>query len=262
LLDDDALRPDAIRAMAAYDDQQLASTLLKVYATLSSADKFDVVHTLASRRSYGLRLTQALRDGGVPKRDVPAYLARVLRQVVGNSFVDVWGPIGGIRAGTEVLFDKYRTLLTNQALAGADANHGRLVFNRTCVACHKLYGEGGAIGPELTGANRSNLEYLLGNILTPSAVIQDAYRMHIVLDEGGRTYSGIPADENERQLRLRVADQTEPVVIAKSQIELREIAPVSMMPDGLLANLTDEEVTNLIAYLQSRQQVALPTSGD
>ena len=65
-----------------------------------------------------------------------------------------------------------------------------------------MYGEGGVIGPEITGANRSSLEYLLGNMVTPSAVIQDAYKMHIVLTDDGRVYSGIPAGENERQLRL------------------------------------------------------------
>jgi putative heme-binding domain-containing protein len=121
-----------------------------------------------------------------------------------------------------------------------------------------MYGEGGVIGPEITGANRSSLEYLLGNIVTPSAVIQDAYKMHIVLTDDGRVYSGIPAGENERQLRLRVANQTEPVVIAKSQIESREIASVSMMPQGILKPLTDSEVLDLFAYLQSRAQVLSP----
>ena len=252
LLDHDELRRGAVQAMAAYDDPRMASALLERYGTLAAGDKLDALHTLASRRSYGVRLTQAIADGTVHKRDIPAYLARLLRRVVGNTFVDVWGPIDALSADKEALLLKYRALLTDEALASADTIRGRAIFSRTCVACHKLYGEGGAIGPELTGANRSNLEYLLGNILTPSAVIQDAYRMHIVLTDDGQIFSGVPADENERQLRLRVADRAEPVVIAKSQIESREIAPVSMMPDGLLANLTDQEVLDLIAYLRAK----------
>ncbi len=121
-----------------------------------------------------------------------------------------------------------------------------------------MYGEGGLIGPEITGANRTNLEYVLGNVLTPSAVIQDAYKMLLVLTEEGRVYSGILAGENERQLTLRVAGQEQPVVIAKSYIESREIAQVSMMPDGLFSNLTDAEVLDLVAYLRTDQQVPLP----
>ena len=140
----------------------------------------------------------------------------------------------------------------------ADASAGRVIFNKTCAACHKLYGYGGKVGPDITGANRANLDYLLGNILTPSAVIQDEYKMHMVLTDDGRIYSGIPAEENERQLKLRVADRAEPITIAKSQIESREVAPVSMMPKGTLETLSDEEATNLLKYLQTTAQVPLP----
>ena len=64
---------------------------------------------------------------------------------------------------------------------------------------------------------------------------------------------------DNRQLRLRVANEEEPVVIPKSKIESREVASVSMMPDGILNTLSDEEVLNLIAYLKSLRQVDLPT---
>ena len=87
--------------------------------------------------------------------------------------------------------------------------------------------------------------------MTPSAIIQDAYKMHIVLTQDGRIYSGIPAAENERQLKLRIAGHEQPITIPKSQIESREIAPISMMPEGIMTNLSDAEVLDLIAYLQS-----------
>ncbi len=258
LLDDDELRRDAIRAVSSFDDVTLAKELLKRYAGLSEEDKQEVVHTLASRSGYGAELTDAIQRGDVPKRDVPAYVARLLRRVVGNRFADVWGPIEALDADKEAMFTKYRTLLTPDAVAGGNAANGRAIFNRTCAACHKMYGHGGNVGPDITGANRTNLEYLLGNVLTPSAIIQDDYRMHIVLTDDGRIYSGIPAEENERQLKLRVADREQPVTIAKSQIESREIAPVSMMPEGTIQTLKDQEVIDLIAYLQSLKQVPLP----
>ncbi|MEZ6127706.1 MAG: DUF6807 family protein [Planctomycetaceae bacterium] len=258
LLNDSDLRRDAIRAMAAFEDAKLAAELLRGYADYSPEDKLEVIHTLATRPVYAAALTDALKNEVVPKRDVPAYVARLLRRMVGNSFVDVWGPIEGVTAESEAAFTKYRTLLTADALQNANASNGRILFNKTCAACHRLHGHGGMIGPDITGANRTNLEYLLGNILTPSAIIQDAYKMHIVLTDDGRVYSGIPAEENERVLKLRVANREEPVAIAKSQIESREIAPVSMMPEGMLKTLQDADVVDLIAYLQSLQQVPLP----
>ncbi|MBL05485.1 MAG: dehydrogenase [Planctomycetes bacterium] len=258
LLDEKPLRSEAIRSMAAFDDNGLGEALLERYATLSVGDKLEAIHALAARPGYGGQLTGAIKSGAVPRRDVPAYVARLLRRVVGSGFVEVWGPVDALPAAQAAAFKKYKALLSDEALLKANPGRGRVVFERTCSSCHKLYGGGGLIGPDITGANRTNLDYLLGNILTPSAIIQDAYRMQMVLMRDGRLYSGIPAVESERLLELRVANQAKPVALAKSQIASREIAPVSMMPEGLLANLSDAEVLDLVAYLRKLKQVPLP----
>ena len=66
--------------------------------------------------------------------------------------------------------------------------------------------------------------------------------------------------ESERQLRLRIANRENPIVIAKSEIESREVAAVSMMPDGMLKTLTDREVLDLFSYLHLQHQVPFPDS--
>ena len=142
-------------------------------------------------------------------------------------------------------------------MARSDTSTGRVLFQKTCGGCHRLFELGGQIGPELTGANRGDMNYLLGNILTPSEVIQDAYRMSLVLTTEGRLYSGILAGESERHIELRVVGESDPVIIPKSTIASREVAPVSMMPDGILHDLTDANVLDLIKYLQAPQQVPL-----
>lgn len=253
LMEEPSLRQDAIRAMASVEDLDFAKRILERYSKLSDAEKQEVLAVLSSRSGYGNALTDALRKGTVPKKDVPAYMVRLLRRVVGPRFVDVWGPIDEVGVDKEASFTKYRELLTEDRLQKANATKGQMLFQKTCSNCHKLHGQGGDIGPDITGANRSNIEYLLSNILTPSAIIQDAYKMHIVLMEDGQVYSGIPSEENEQQLKLKVADRKEPITIAKSQIESREIAPVSMMPEGSLNVLNDQEVLDLFAYLQSQK---------
>lgn len=251
LLEIEQLKREAIRAVAAFDEPSLARLLLEKYEQYSPEEKSEIIQTLSTRTPYGNELTNAIANGHVPKRDVAAHVARLLRRVVGNRFVDVWGPIDELSADKEAQFAKYRNLLNATTLANANLDRGQELFQRTCAACHQLNGQGGKIGPDITGANRGNLEYLLSNILTPSAVIQDDYRMHIVLTDDGRIYSGIPSGETDRTLKLLVADNQEAVPIPMSTIESREIAAVSLMPDGLLSNLTDQEAIDLIAYLQN-----------
>ncbi|MGG7663752.1 c-type cytochrome [Dyadobacter sp. BHUBP1] len=253
LLNDNALRLDAIRAVAGYDSEPLARQLIEAYPKFNTQEKSEAVQTLASRPKSGWLLTQAISKNVIPKKDVPIYVARQLRRVVGSGFVEVWGPIDHV-AFDEKTYKKYRTLLTDKAVAEASKTQGRLVFQRTCAPCHKLYGEGGIIGPELTGSNRANLDYLLGNILDPSGEIQDDYKMVVITTRDGRTYVGNVAKETDRQLTLRIVGQ-DAVLINKSDIQTREVTPSSMMPTGLLDNLSDKEVTELIAYLRSTAQV-------
>jgi putative heme-binding domain-containing protein len=140
-------------------------------------------------------------------------------------------------------------------MTGANPKNGRGVFQRTCGACHKLHGEGGTLGPDLTGTNRANLDWLLFNVLEPNAEVQDAYKMVVVTTRDGRTYSGNVASETDRQLTLRVAGRESAVPIAKSDIQSRETTAVSMMPPGLLDTLDDREVIDLVGYLRTTAPV-------
>ena len=153
-------------------------------------------------------LTEALAKGVVPRSDVPASLPRQLLRVVGTPFLEVWGPVE--RSATdERAYARYRAVLNDNAMARADLAKGRVLFRTTCGSCHRLNGEGGTVGPDLTGTNRVNANWLLLNVLEPNADVQDAYKMTVVTTRDGRTYSGNIATETDRQLTLRViaADQ-------------------------------------------------------
>src|SRR5438105_7157785 len=92
----------------------------------------------------------------------------------------VWGAVRPASADKREPMARYKAQLTPTALKGADRSKGRLVFQQACGSCHMLFGEGGKIGPELTGAQRMNLDYLLENILDPSALVPSEYQVSIL----------------------------------------------------------------------------------
>ena len=254
MLDDRGLRVDAIRAIGAFDNEALGRLLLERYPTYSAEEKSEAIQTLTSRPRYGRMLTDALARGSIPKSDIPAYASRQLLRVVGTRFVEVWGPVEGV-ANNEKTFSRYRGLLNETAMTGASAQNGRAVFQGTCGACHKLYGEGGTLGPDLTGTNRGNLDWLLFNVLEPNAEVQDAYKMVVITTRDGRTYSGNVVTETDRQVTLRIVGREAPVVLTKADIQSREATAVSIMPPGLLDNLGEKEVIDLVGYLRSQAPV-------
>jgi putative membrane-bound dehydrogenase-like protein len=254
LLEVPALRVEAIRAVAAFDSAALGKVLLSRYSSLSEAERAEAVQALASRPTYGRLLTMAIAAGSIPRRDVPPHIARQLRRVVGTQFTMVWGPVEPNALEDHVLA-KYRTLLTDRALAAASAGRGHTLFQQTCGTCHQLYGEGGTVGPDLTGSNRVNLDYLLLNVLDPNADVPEAYRMVVITTRDGRTLAGNVLAETERQVTLRTVGQ-EPVLISTADIQSREVTPSSLMPAGLLDGLTDAEVLDLVAYLRTTEPAA------
>jgi putative heme-binding domain-containing protein len=253
LLNDPTLRRDALRALASLGGTTVASEIVKRYATWPAPDRAEAILALAARRSTADALVAQLKSGRIPRTDISAYAARQLQRVVGPSFVDFWGPLTEPDEAKRLEMARLKRELTDEVLARANARNGRAVFERTCAPCHQLYDHGGKIGPDLTGSNRANLDYILNEILNPSEVIQAGYELVTVTTRDGRTLAGNVAREDSVQLTLRLIG--EEVVIPKSELLARETSPVSMMPEGLLKTLTSAEVHDLIAYLRTSAPV-------
>jgi putative heme-binding domain-containing protein len=257
LLDHSELRRDALRAAAGFDDKRLPAAILQRYSGWPAADKAEAVLTLSSRRDAAQLLLNALKRNEIPKADVSAFAARQLQRVIGPSFRDFWGPIAQPADDKQTEMAALKLRLTDPVLARADLGKGRAVFERTCAPCHVLYGAGGKIGPDLTGSNRANLDYILTEIINPSEVMQDGYHLTTITTRDGRTLAGNVANEDDQQLTLRMVGQD--TTVPKSEIASREKSPISLMPEGLLKTLSSDEVRDLIAYLRTTSQVPLPT---
>ncbi len=262
LLADRKLRGQAIRGLATFDYPQTPALLLKQYGGLTAPEKADAVATLASRPAYALALLDALERKQFSRADVPAHAARQLLALKDKRVTDklnkVWGSTRPTSADKQKLLTGYLALVTPVKLKKADRARGRLVFARSCASCHKLFDEGGTLGPDLTGGQRANPEYVLSKVLDPSAVVALDYQVTIVTTGTGRIISGIVKAENERVLTIQTP--TETVRLAKSDLEDRQKTTQSIMPEGQLAALSQAEVRDLIAYLAGPGQVPLPPS--
>jgi putative heme-binding domain-containing protein len=150
------------------------------------------------------------------------------------------------------LIEKEEELLTPDLIAKANANSGRGIWISKCGNCHKLYGEGGQIGPELTGAQRSNLRYWLENILAPSAIVAENYRSTAYRTIDGRVITGVVLSETTNDVTIQTAQ--EKIVLNAIEIEERNPSQLSLMPEGLLEGLNEDTKLNLFKYLMSTPQ--------
>ena len=256
LIDDPAMRIAAVRSFGAINDARAPELFLSRYETWDSAAQRAAVETLATRKNYATALLAALVEDRLPKEDIPAHVARPLASMLGSEFTEVFGDLDEMSKDKAELMERYTKLLTDEKLAKADASKGRMVFAAVCSACHRLYGEGGDLGPDLTGSNRADLSYILLNMIEPSADIPEAYQLVTVHTRDGQVLGGTVAQEDDQRLVLKMIGQT--TTVLKSDIAKREISPMSMMPEGLLPTLQDTQVLDLVRYLQTTEQAALP----
>jgi len=257
LIDEPALTLSAIRGYAVVRNDEAPAVLISRYSKLNAQQQRAVIETLASRKAYAEALLEALKTNQIQPSAVPVQVARSLENLLGKKFTNVYGALPVVGAEREHLIKKYKKLCKPSAVAAADASRGRAIFQKTCAACHVLYGEGGKVGPELTGANRANLDYILLNSVYPSLDVPHAYRTVSVLTVDGRIVNGVLAEEDGTKIVLRTPEQPR-VVIAKEDIDFRKISPQSMMPDGQLDAMKPQEVIDLVKYLRTTEQVELP----
>jgi putative membrane-bound dehydrogenase-like protein len=259
-LDDRRLRRDAIRSLAAVAEPRAPQALLALYPSATADEKRDILLTLSSRTDYAPALAAALDTAAIPARDVTAEIARQMRLLgdagLTTSLERVWGVARTDSGDRTAEIDRYRALVQRTGGARSDASRGRAVFNQVCGACHALFGEGGTIGPDITGSNRTNLDYLLHNILDPNAEIPNAYRATTVTLRDGRVLSGVVGAQDGKVVTVVTTNET--VRVPRADIATLTQSDVSMMPEGLLAPLNDQEVRDLVAYLRGSRQVALP----
>jgi putative membrane-bound dehydrogenase-like protein len=260
LLDEEFLNSVAARGLASFDDPAVGVKLVRAFRQFHPSERGQLLSALVSRVTFAHALLDAVAAGKIPRAVISTFHARQMRSLddaaLNQQLAAVWGELRDSPADKQQLVAKWKAEFTPAALARANKSQGRLVFNTACAPCHTLYSEGGKVGPDLTGGGRDNLDYLLENIVDPSAVVAADFRMSIVDLKDGRVLNALVAAQTERTLTLKT--MTETLTVERAEISAIRESKLSLMPDGLLEALTAEQRRDLIAYLTHKSQVPMP----
>ena len=244
----------AINALQNFKDPAIAAWALEHYLDMKSETRAVVHELLSSREPWAKELLRAVSDGQIDQLDVSINALRrclsfpsdEIKQLVD----ELWGEVGG--ATTEAMkseVTRLSALLNNQV---GDVYRGQKLFRANCGKCHKLFIDGGEIGPDLTTYQRDDITNMVLNVVNPNAEIREGFENYFVLTDQGRVITGLMVEKDNKVIVLRTAEgQT--VTIDRQSIEESRVLGHSLMPEGLLKALTDQEITDLFAYLRSTQ---------
>jgi putative membrane-bound dehydrogenase-like protein len=248
------LMPAVLGALGNYQDPEIAARLLTRYPKMSLPLRERVLSLFCSRRAWASRLLDAIAAKTVDSRDLrPPHVLQIV-QLQDPTLIarveSLWGRIPGpgspekLRRMAEV-----RGFLP-EGDKGSVAR-GRPIFKEQCAVCHKLFNEGESIGPDLTGVERDNLDFLLSSLVDPSAMIRKEYLAQTVALDDGRVLTGLVIEETAQTLTLFDGNRQK-IVLSRVRIEAIKPSPVSLMAEGILDKLPEDQVRDLFKYLQSR----------
>jgi putative membrane-bound dehydrogenase-like protein len=245
------LQQAAIRALAGYDQPEVAPTLLQKarWTAASPAERETILAALLARPAHYAGVLTAIEDGEIPASAVPT-----LRRAVFSKSKDA-----AIRERAEKLFtaaagDRQKVFeAAKESLAlAAKPEHGRELFRAICATCHRLYQEGFAVGPDLFDIRNQPKENVLFHIIIPDAEIAPAFTTYTVETKDGRTLAGLLGSETASSVTLRMPLAQEETIL-RSNIANLTAMPNSLMPTGLDAALTKQDLADLLAFLKGER---------
>ena len=244
----------AIQSLASLRDPETISVLTSKFPGLTKSEQADAVNTLASTKEGAKALLKAVEAKTVTATALSPFLVRQLTAFddaeINALIKSAWGDVNAPKADVAERTKKYRDLLTPAKLAKGDLAKGKMLYTATCGQCHKLFGEGQNVGPDITGSNRADLNYLLENVLDPNAVIGKAYQLNLFSMKDGRVMGGVIKDESPAAVKVAMMGGVE-FTLPQADIAKREVSKLSTMPEGLFDALQPEMVVDLVKYLQS-----------
>ena len=244
------VRGKLLAGLGRIDSPRVAEAVLQAYPKLEGELKPKAVALLTQRTTWALALVDAVARQAIPATALNANQIRQLESSRDQGLADrVKATFGSVREGRnparEQVIDAMRARLKD---AQGDPVAGVAVFRNVCGQCHKIYGEGQEVGPEVTLNGRGSYEQLLSNVFDPSLVIGPSYQATTIATTDGRVLTGLVVENSPQRVVLKLqGGKTE--TVARSNVEESKVSPLSLMPEGIEAQITPKEMADLFAFI-------------
>jgi putative heme-binding domain-containing protein len=238
-----------VRALSLHPQPEVADSLLAAWNSYSPTVRREVVEALFARTDRLPRLLDAIEQKKVLSNQLEPLRLEQLRKHANS---DIRKRARHLLAGQatperQKIVAVYRDALGQKA----DSIRGKTVFQKNCTICHRLENEGFEVGPDLLSALRNkSAEQLLNDILDPSREVDSRYLNYQITTKKGQVFSGLIAADTASSVTLRRGEKAEDTIL-RDQIEEIQATGKSLMPEGLEAQLSKQDVVDLIAYLQA-----------
>ncbi len=253
LINDKSIATQVAKSLVHCENPQAARIILGRFQHLQPDGKAAAINTLVSRRDWAAKLLDAIDQGAVPRSQVSAWHARQVKNFddmqLSDQLKKIWGEVRESSQEKSKQMAKIKDLVYVSLAKPVELANGRKLYEKHCSSCHIIFGKGGKIGPDLTGSDRKNLSYLTENMVDPSASVAEGYRTTIFQLEDGRLLSGVVVEQNDRTVKLQTKDDL--ITIDRDTIEEAKKTKLSLMPDGLLDQLSEQEIVELFRFLMS-----------
>jgi putative heme-binding domain-containing protein len=251
-----AMKEAALHALQRYNSDEIGLRVVKAYPQFRGdiGARNAAMDLFASRSNWANQLFIAIRETKrISKDDVSDQIARRLKLLNDTKIIalaDQLWPNVKISSSSEknAALSKYSSLIKS---GSGNVTNGRILYLANCGYCHKLFNEGGNVGPELTGYERTNTNYFLLNIIDPNADIREGYGLHKLVTTDGRTLEGKITSSNGDTHTIQTQSGKE-IILSIKQIKEMKALPISIMPERILDRLNDQEVRDLFAYIMKK----------
>ena len=244
----------ALTALQAYELPLIGAAIARLHNKFGKDGRLVAQGVLASRPNWAIELLAAVDRGDIESNAVgEGILQRLLfhrSDRIAELVEKHWGNVQS--ATTDQMradLARYEKLLTE---AAGNPYRGKQLFLQNCGKCHQLFTDGGKIGPNLTPFKRDDLRRVLLNVVNPSIEIREGFENFIVFTEDGRTLNGFVEEQDNRIVVLKGADGQR-LIIRRDDIEEMQAIKRSIMPEGTLKTLSDQQVRDLFAYIRATQ---------
>jgi putative heme-binding domain-containing protein len=248
------LRDAALASLSRYDQPEIALRLIEAWPTMEEPMRKVAGMTLASRLAWSLAWRDAVVDGKLDAQSLPIEAVRAMRLHPDPDLLrslDPWYPTtGSIDLTTaQQKVASFSSILQEKQ---GDPYAGKKLFTSYCGRCHRLFDQGGQIGPDLTSYQRDQLASLLLHIVAPNLEVREGYQSFAALTEEDVLLVGFIESDLGDELVLKGVDG-QSHGLRRSQLQSLTPQAQSLMPEGLLDALSADQVRDLLAYLRSSQ---------